>query len=244
MNPRTSFATHHPQDSAYGPPHLVLEHLAAMANARRTGRYLRIPCPAHGGTNPNLALWVDGDSIGAKGHSAGCSYPDITAPIADRFGLSIARSQHERWPSRWSPASPPLSQLPHHLPASAPRPLDLTAVHPHPQIPRPSRAEVDGRTPSMATGALPLLCNPVGQSPASPQRLQGTRRHRRPNSFTSLTAQCLAEPPRTYTCPARLRHRRRQTGHGPRSHQENLRRHPGRGSGAGLPASGPSGRTG
>ena len=137
MNPRTSFATHHPQDSAYGPPHLVLEHLAAMANARRTGRYLRIPCPAHGGTNPNLALWVDGDSIGAKGHSAGCSYPDITAPIADRFGLSIARSQHERWPSRWSPASPPLSQLPHHLPASAPRPTPYGSHSSPPPSPNP-----------------------------------------------------------------------------------------------------------
>lgn len=97
MNPRTSPTARHTRHSVYDSPHLVLEHLAAVAKARRTGRYLRIPCPAHGGINPNLSLWVNDDSIGAKCHSAGCSYADITAAIADRFGISITRSQHERW---------------------------------------------------------------------------------------------------------------------------------------------------
>ena len=72
-------------------PHTRLDRLAALAHTRRSGRYLRIPCPAHGGTNPNLALWANDDGIGAKCHSAGCSYADIAAAIQQHYGVSITR---------------------------------------------------------------------------------------------------------------------------------------------------------
>ena len=41
-------------------PHTTFDHPAALTNPRiRSGR-LWIPCPAHGETDPNLALWVSG----------------------------------------------------------------------------------------------------------------------------------------------------------------------------------------
>ena len=61
-------------------PHTILDHLAALTQSRISNGYLRIPCPAHGGTNPNLALWVNDDGIAARCHSAGCSYADIAKP--------------------------------------------------------------------------------------------------------------------------------------------------------------------
>ena len=90
---------HFPAHSAQS----TLDHLATLANARTRGRYLRIPCPAHGGTNPNLALWVNGDGIGAKCHSAGCSYAEITAAIMDRFGISIGQRSREHWSQPLAP---------------------------------------------------------------------------------------------------------------------------------------------
>ena len=89
MTPRTFRISPHTQS-----PHTTLDHLAALTNTRPSGRYLRIPCPAHGGTNLNLSLWVSADGIGAKCHSVGCSYADITAAIADQFGISV--SGHHR----------------------------------------------------------------------------------------------------------------------------------------------------
>ena len=70
-------------------PHTTLDHLAALTNSRISRGYLRIPCPAHGGTNSNLALWVNGDGIAARCHSAGCSYADIARATLDRYGISI-----------------------------------------------------------------------------------------------------------------------------------------------------------
>ena len=41
-------------------------------------RVFRVPCPAHGGTDRNLAIWDgDGGSLGAKCWSKGCAYQDI-----------------------------------------------------------------------------------------------------------------------------------------------------------------------
>ena len=84
MTPRTFRISPHAES-----PHTTLDHLAALTQSRISRGYLRIPCPAHGGTNPNLALWVNGDGIAARCHSAGCSYSDIDRAILDRYGISI-----------------------------------------------------------------------------------------------------------------------------------------------------------
>ena len=84
MTPRTSRISPHAES-----PHTTLDHLAALTQSRISSGYLRIPCPAHSGTNPNLALWVNNDGIAARCHSAGCSYADIAAAILDRYGTSI-----------------------------------------------------------------------------------------------------------------------------------------------------------
>ena len=75
-------------------PHTILDHLAALTHCRISSGRVRIPCPAHGGTNPNLALWVNDDGIAARCHSTGCSYADIAAAIETRFGLSINPRRH------------------------------------------------------------------------------------------------------------------------------------------------------
>ena len=79
-------------------PHTTLDHLAALTQSRISSGYLRIPCPAHSGTNPNLALWVNNDGIAARCHSAGCSYADITAAIQDRYGTSINPKRYHNNP--------------------------------------------------------------------------------------------------------------------------------------------------
>ena len=84
MTPRTSRISPHVES-----PHTTLDHLAALTSSRISSGRIRIPCPAHGGTNPNLALWVNGDGIAARCHSAGCSYADIAKAIEDRYGISI-----------------------------------------------------------------------------------------------------------------------------------------------------------
>ena len=88
MTPRTFRISPHAES-----PHTTLDHLAALTNSRISRGYLRIPCPAHGGTNPNLALWVNDDGIAARCHSAGCSYADIARATLDRYGISI----NPRW---------------------------------------------------------------------------------------------------------------------------------------------------
>ena len=85
MEPRTPQNIPAPHDS----PHFVLDHLAALTQSRISRGYLRIPCPAHGGTNPNLSLWVNDDGIAARCHSAGCAYADIAMAIETRYGISI-----------------------------------------------------------------------------------------------------------------------------------------------------------
>ena len=80
-------------------PHTTLDHLAALTNSRTSRGYLRIPCPAHGGTNPNLALWVNDDGIAARCHSAGCSYADIARATLDRYGISINPRRYQGNPT-------------------------------------------------------------------------------------------------------------------------------------------------
>ena len=76
-------------------PYTRLDHLAVLAGARITRDRLRIPCPAHGGTNPNLELRVAGDLISANCFSQGCSYKDIAQAIEAKFGISIGRGLNE-----------------------------------------------------------------------------------------------------------------------------------------------------
>ena len=89
MTPRTSRISPHTQS-----PHTIIDYLAALTNSRISSGRLRIPCPAHGGANPNLALWVNDDGIAARCHSAGCSYADIAAAIETRYGISINPRRH------------------------------------------------------------------------------------------------------------------------------------------------------
>ena len=72
-------------------PHTRLDRLATLANVRVIRDRLRIPCPAHGGTNLNLALWVNDDRISATCFSQGCSYRDIALAIEAKYGVSIGR---------------------------------------------------------------------------------------------------------------------------------------------------------
>ena len=72
-------------------PHTRLDQLAILANVRITRDRLRIPCPAHGGTNPNLELKVAGNRISAVCFSQSCSYRDIAQAIEAKFGISIGR---------------------------------------------------------------------------------------------------------------------------------------------------------
>ena len=76
-------------------PYTRLDYLAILANARITRGRLRIPCPAHGGTNPNLELKVAGDRISAVCYSQGCSYREIAQAIEAKYGISIGRSHHQ-----------------------------------------------------------------------------------------------------------------------------------------------------
>ena len=236
MGPRTASSL-----NAHHSPHLVLEHLAVLANARRTGRYLRIPCPAHGGTNPNLALWVNDDSIGAKCHSAGCSYADITNAIADRFGISIARHHHQERRHRSLATS---SNRP-----SAPATTSSTDLRSYAlrlwqqSTPIPKAPEHPGRKWLAARH----LWRPELPLPAT-VRWTGTQQlHREFTGAGAITT--LAAPPAAWlrawpalpepTCVHLVFcRRRRQPHHRPRTHQENLRQHPGRGRGTGMPSPG------
>ena len=84
---RTSPHPEHPQTR--------LEQLATLANTRITRDRLRIPCPAHGGTNPNLELKVAGDRISAVCFSQSCSYREIAQATLAKFGISIGRGHNE-----------------------------------------------------------------------------------------------------------------------------------------------------
>ena len=101
MTPRASRISPHTES-----PHTTLDHLAALINSRISSGYLRIPCPAHSGTNPNLALWVNDGGIAARCHSAGCSYADIAAAILDRYGTSINRRGYQSSPSPVGTSAP------------------------------------------------------------------------------------------------------------------------------------------
>ena len=84
-------------------PHTTLDHLATLTQSRISSGYLRIPCPAHGGTNSNLALWVNQGGIAARCHSAGCSYADIAKAIEDRYGISINPRRYHDNPTALGP---------------------------------------------------------------------------------------------------------------------------------------------
>ena len=98
MTPRTSRISPHAES-----PHTTLDHLAALTQSRISSGYLRVPCPAHDGTNSNLAIWVNGDGIAARCHSAGCSYADIAKAIEDRYGISINPRRYHDNPTALAP---------------------------------------------------------------------------------------------------------------------------------------------
>ena len=120
MTPRTFRISPHTQSPHTQSPHTTLDYLAALTNCRISSGYLRIPCPAHGGTNPSLSLWVnrDGNGIGARCHSAGCSYAEIAAAIADHLGISIGRQHSGHY-------TPTMGSGTTRRPNTAPRPQDL-----------------------------------------------------------------------------------------------------------------------
>ena len=90
-------------------PHTRLDQLAILANVRITRDRLRIPCPAHGGTNPNLELRVAGDLISANCFSQGCSYRDIAQAIEAKFGIFIGRGLNEEKTLTRTERRPPAS---------------------------------------------------------------------------------------------------------------------------------------
>ena len=51
-------------------PHTTFDHLAALTNPRISSGRPRIPYPADGGANPNLALWGNGDYVATHCHTA------------------------------------------------------------------------------------------------------------------------------------------------------------------------------
>ena len=97
-------------------PHTRLNHLATLAGARITRDRLRIPCPAHGGTNPNLELKVAGARISAVCFSQGCSYREIAQAIEAKFGISIGRGlNEEKTLTRIEPRPPATKRAPQDL---------------------------------------------------------------------------------------------------------------------------------
>ena len=136
-------------------PHTTLDHLATLTQSRITRDRLRIPCPAHGGTNSNLALWVNQGGIAARCHSAGCSYADIAKAIENRYGISINPRHTTTTPTtprptnaRRTPGPGPNAQdlRPHAMKPLAP-------LSPHPQVIRPPRQEVARQPQSVAPRA-------------------------------------------------------------------------------------------
>ena len=90
--PKWSISPHFDQ------PHTRLDQLAILANVRITRDRLRIPCPAHGGTNPNLELKVASDRLSAVCFSQGCSYREIApghrGQVRDLHRRAITRKRN------------------------------------------------------------------------------------------------------------------------------------------------------
>ena len=143
-------------------PHTRLEQLATLANVRITRDRLRIPCPAHGGTNSNLALWVNQGGIAARCHSAGCSYADIAKAIEDRYGISINPRRYHDNPTTLTPRPTNARRTPGPGPNAQdlrPHAINLwrrsVPIPGHPATPviRPPRQAVARQPPSVAPRA-------------------------------------------------------------------------------------------
>ena len=161
-------------------PHTILDHLAALTHCRISSGRVRIPCPAHGGANPNLALWVNDDGIAARCHSTGCSYADIAAAIETRFGLSInprryhdnsnnaGHRGHDHQANHQQPG-PNAQDLP------TPRAPPLAPLRSHSQLtrtPRPAVARTAAnsggqsyRYPDQSAGSAPDTCTVSSREP-------------------------------------------------------------------------------
>ena len=162
-------------------PHTTIDYLAALTQSRISSGYLRIPCPAHGGTNPNLALWVNDDGIAARCHSAGCSYADIAAAIETRYGISINPRRYTQQPHHGGHQGHDTSRTPEPRPkAQDLRPHALRLWHHSVPIPNslliippgcglPTAASMAARaTPTLGqcAGSAPNTCTASSRAPA------------------------------------------------------------------------------
>ena len=116
MTPRTYRVS--PQAES---PDTTSDHPAALTNSRiRSGR-LRIPCPAHGETDPNLALWVNGGGGADHCHTAGL--PHCSSWLRPNSSTLSSGGGARTTVSALEPYIPP--NVPHGLPtwsASPPSP--------------------------------------------------------------------------------------------------------------------------
>ena len=77
-------------------PQTTLDTIASEFNATVTNRdSIRIPCPAHGGDDPNLAVWLTNDRINVKCHSHDCNSKDIYESIEARTGQPVNPPPHK-----------------------------------------------------------------------------------------------------------------------------------------------------
>ena len=139
-------------------PHTILDHLATLTQSRITRDRLRIPCPAHDGTNSNLA------SLGQPSRHR--------RPLPQRRLLLRRHRQGHRGPLRHLHQPQAVPRQPHRPRPQAherqenagtrtkrpgpppPRAPPLAPLSPHPQVLQPPRQEVACQPPSMEARAV------------------------------------------------------------------------------------------
>lgn len=67
-----------------------------LDNVKKSGDGYRAACPAHGGKDPNLAIWTNSDgTIGTKCYSHGCDRKEII----DAVGFTLQEILPDRTPT-------------------------------------------------------------------------------------------------------------------------------------------------
>lgn len=115
--------------------------IAAHYGVRVRGGGIRIPCPAHGGRDPNLALWEDGDRLGAHCYSHGCSREAINGALIAEAGIGLYAQREAQRAPRVAPPAPRESDVraqrdAAQAQADARRMMEVAAVEPHPYLAR------------------------------------------------------------------------------------------------------------
>ena len=97
-----------------------LHHLSSAAGIPVRNNELRLPCPAHHGSNPTalkLAISPDGSTLLAHCHSHGCSFEDILRALEALYGVqlpahrpALSQAAERRYVYR-KPGSPALTQV-------------------------------------------------------------------------------------------------------------------------------------